>query len=333
MMTKDDEIAKKIVAVGLMSGGLDSILAGMLVAKQGIEVVMVTYCTPFFPCSDEKKARLERICKQIGAKLKIVDVSEEYSKVVRDPKHGYGKNMNPCIDCKVFFLKQAKKLAKQIEAKFIFTGEVVGQRPMSQKSHVLKMIEKEVGLQGKLLRPLSALNMAETEAEKEGWIDRSKLQDIHGRGRKVQISLAKELGITEYQTPAGGCLLTERFYCNRLKDLFGHEANVSKRELDLLRYGRHFRVKNAKIIVGKDEKDNDELLRFKGKSDYKFEAVECSGPITLLIGEKTEGNIEFAAALTARYSSCKGCLVVVRYGREKLDKVISVKPISGIIPL
>ncbi len=176
--------------------------------------------------------------------------------MLRNPKHGYGKNLNPCVDCKIFILKQAKKYAKEIGADFLFTGEVLGERPMSQHGPALKTIAEEAGLKGKLLRPLSAKLMAETVAEKKGLIDRNKLLSIQGRSRKPQIELAKEYGITMYPSPAGGCLLTCEEYAKKLRDLFEHKKRVTMADVALLRVGRHFRVGKNKFIVGRNQAEN-----------------------------------------------------------------------------
>lgn len=316
----------KIKAIGLMSGGLDSILAGKLVTDQGIDVTMLTFSTPFFECNKDKKERLQKICNKIGAKLKVVDVSTDYIKMLKMPRHGFGKNMNPCIDCKILFLKKAKAYAKKVGAKFVFTGEVAGQRPMSQNQGALNIISKEAGLKNKIVRPLSAKLFSITEAEEQGWIDRNKLLDIHGRGRNKQLELAKKWKIVDYQTPAGGCLLTCDGYSNKVNDLFKHKTNVRVKDVEILKIGRHFRIGKNKIVVGRNKSDNEQLVKLRSKSEHVFEVPGHGSPVTLLMGKRTARAIKLAAKLTARYSDTTSIKVLVKYGQDNTDKEILVKP-------
>jgi tRNA U34 2-thiouridine synthase MnmA/TrmU len=222
-------------------------------------------------------------------------------------------------------LKKAKEYARQIGAAFIITGEVLDERPMSQHMKALKIIEEESSLKGKLLRPLSAKLLPKTEAENKGLVDRGKLLDIRGRSRKRQIALAKAFGITEYQSPAGGCLLTYKEFSAKLRDLFQHKKRFSLADVELLKVGRHFRLSENKIIVGRNREENMAFLRLKAQNDYFFEAQGCGSPITLLQGPKTRQAIEKAARLTAYYSDQKKGKVHVKYGREKLEKSIFVE--------
>jgi tRNA U34 2-thiouridine synthase MnmA/TrmU len=244
--------------------------------------------------------------------------------MLRKPKHGYGKNMNPCIDCKIFMIKKAKKYAKEIGADFIFTGEVLGERPKSQHYPALRLIEEEAGLKGKLLRPLSAKLLPETVAEKKGLVDRTKLLNIQGRSRKPQFQLAKEFGIKSYPSPAGGCLLTCEEYSKKLRDLFANKKRVSMADIALLRVGRHFRLGKNKIIVGRNEAENKLLFAQKTPSEYYFELPDIVGPITILQGPKTKKAIETAAKLTAYYSDAETAKVKVNFGREALNKTLIV---------
>ncbi len=207
-------------AISLLSGGLDSILATELIRSQGIEVVAFNVKTPF--CIPKKDGTSEAIeaANQLKIPLKVVNVGKDYLQMLRNPKYGYGKNMNPCIDCKIFMIRKAKKYAKEIGADFLFTGEVLGERPKSQHGPALKIIEEEAGLKGKLLRPLSAKLLRETKAERKGLVDRAKLCNIQGRSRKPQFQLAREFGIKSFPAPAGGCLLTCEEYAKKLRDLF-----------------------------------------------------------------------------------------------------------------
>jgi tRNA U34 2-thiouridine synthase MnmA/TrmU len=305
-----------IKALGLFSGGLDSILAVKLIQSQGIEVRLVNFTTPFFP---SKKAK--EMAKQLKIKLKEIDVTREYLKILKNPKHGYGSFLNPCIDCKIFMLRKAKQYAKKIGAKFIFTGEVLGERPMSQNKNALVLIEKESGLKGKLLRPLSAKLLPITEAEKR-WISRGKLLDIRGRRRERQIELAKKFKIKNYPTPSGGCLLTNNEYAAKAKDLITNNKKISVNDIKLLKIGRHFRHGKNKIIVGRDEEENKELLKLRNSSDYAFEALNIGSPVTLLQGPKTKDSINLAAKLTINYSDSKE-KALVRYGRKLSKKMIA----------
>ena len=314
----------KVKAISLFSGGLDSILATELVRRQGIEVIAYNIKTPFGIPKKDGSSEATQAAEQLKVPLKVQEVDLEYIKMLRNPKHGYGKNINPCVDCKIFILKHAKKYAKEVGADFLFTGEVLGERPMSQHGPALKTIAEEAGLKGKLLRPLSAKLMAETEAEKKGLIDRNNLLSIQGRCRKPQMELAKEFGITVYPSPAGGCLLTCEEYAKKLSDLFEHKKRVTVADVALLRIGRHFRLGENKIVVGRNQAENNFLTTNKTKSDYYFEPSDIVGPTTLLQGPKTKAAVETAAKLTSFYSDAKTPEANVKYGKESLNKSIRV---------
>ncbi|MCJ7793814.1 hypothetical protein MUP42_02655 [Candidatus Bathyarchaeota archaeon] len=313
-----------VKALGLLSGGLDSILATELIRKQDIEVVAFNVKTPFCICKKDGTSEAAEAANQLKVPLKVVSVEKDYLQMLRKPKHGYGKNMNPCIDCKIFMIKKAKKYAKEIGADFIFTGEVLGERPKSQHYPALRLIEEEAGLKGKLLRPLSAKLLPETAAEKKGLVDRTKLLNIQGRSRKPQFQLAKEFGIKSYPSPAGGCLLTCEEYSKKLRDLFANKKRVSMADVALLRVGRHFRLGKNKIIVGRNEAENKFLAAQKTPSEYYFELPDIVGPITILQGPKTKNAIETAAKLTAYYSDAETAKVKVNFGREALNKTLIV---------
>ena len=306
----------------MFSGGLDSILATKLILNQGIEVEALNF-RGFF-CSCKTGLGPVESSKWLGVPLKAVEVDDRYLKMLRNPKHGYGRNMNPCIDCKIFMLKEAKKYADEIGASFIFTGEVLDERPKSQHYPALRTIEEESGLKGRLLRPLSAKLLPETVAEKKGLVKRDQLLAIRGRSRKPQMALAREFGITAYPSPAGGCLLTEAEFAKRLRDLFQHRKCCSVADVALLRLGRHFRLDENKIIVGRNEAENKALITGKARNDLFFEVPEIAGPITVLQGRKTRKAIEIAAALTAFYSDAKTDVVTVHFGKEELDKSVTV---------
>jgi tRNA-specific 2-thiouridylase len=313
----------KVTALALFSGGLDSILAIKLILKQGIDVVAVNFANPFHSCAKDECGVTEAV-KQLGIPLKVVDLGDEYLKLVRNPKHGYGKNINPCIDCRIYILKKAKKYAEEIGADFIFTGEVLDERPMSQHFSALKIVEEESGLKGKILRPLSAKLLPETVIEKKGLVDREKLLGIRGRSRKPQLKLAEEFNIKEYPSPAGGCLLTCSEYADKLRDLFKHKKRCSVADVSLLSVGRHFRLGKNKIIVGRNEAENNVLTVKKARNDYYFEVPDIGSPVTVLQGAKTKNAIRKAAALTAFYSDAKSSKVTVNFGRDRLIKSITV---------
>jgi tRNA U34 2-thiouridine synthase MnmA/TrmU len=313
----------KVKALALFSGGLDSILAVKLILNQGIDVVAVNYVSAFSSCAKDDWGVAEA-AEQLGVPLKVVELGDDYLKMIRKPKHGYGKNLNPCIDCRIFILKKAKKYAEEIGADFIFTGEVLDERPMSQHFNALKTVEEESGLKGKILRPLSARLLPETDMEKKGLVNREKLLGIRGRSRKPQLKLAEEFKIKEYPSPAGGCLLTCREYADKLRDLFKHKKRCSIADAALLSVGRHFRLGKNKIIVGRNEEENKVLTEKKARNDYYFEVPDVGSPITVLQGAKTKKAVRTAAALTAFYSDAKSTEVTVNFGRGSLSESVTV---------
>jgi tRNA-specific 2-thiouridylase len=321
MLTDD---MKQVKALSMLSGGLDSTLATKLILNQGIKVEAVNFDSPF-SLLEKGEGRAAETAKHLGVPLKVINLGNEYLRIVRKPKHGYGKNMNPCIDCRIFMLKKAKKHARETGASFIFTGEVLGERPMSQHFQAMQLVEEESGLKGKLLRPLSAKLLPKTTAEKKGLVDRTKLLEIRGRSRKPQMKLAEEFNIKDYPCPAGGCLLTCREFACKLRDLFQHRKRCSLEDLALLRLGRHFRFGGNKIIVGRNEAENKALTEKKRLNDYYFEVPDVPGPVTLLQGRKSKKAVESAAALTAFYSDAKSDSVTVNFGKESLCKSIIVR--------
>lgn len=310
-------------ALGLLSGGLDSSLAVKLILDQGLDVEAVNFVSPFCLCG-KGGCGAAQVAKNLHVPLKTISVGEEYLRIVRKPRFGYGKNMNPCVDCRIFMLKKAKKYAKEMGASFIFTGEVLGQRPMSQQLRTLGIIEKEAGLKDQIVRPLSAKLLPPTEAEKRGLVKRDKFLEIEGRARKTQLKLAQELNVTDYSCPSGGCLLTYREFACKLRDLFDHKKRVSLRDVQLLKIGRHFRFGKNKIIVGRNEAENHLLLRMRMASDYCFEAQDTGSPMTLLQGPKTRTAIEKAAELTAYHSDKKLGDLPVRFGKGDFNKSIRI---------
>ena len=293
----------KIKAVALFSGGLDSILAVKLIQGQGIEVKGVNFRTPFFGL-DETLV----IAKDLDMDLEIIDITEELLKVLKKPKYGFGKNMNPCIDCHTLMFKKAGEYMAKIGAFFILSGEVLEERPMSQNRNSLNIIEKESGLEGRILRPLSALLLPETIPEKEGWVDRSKLLDISGRSRKRQMELAAKMGIKDYPSPAGGCKLTEPSFSKRLKDLFA-QGQYSLEEIELLKLGRHFRLgRGVKLVVGRNKNENEKIQEFFREGDLLFKAKNLKGPVSLLKGAYriNDNFVGKSCQITARYCDRNG---------------------------
>jgi len=289
----------KIKAVALFSGGLDSILAVKLIQEQGIEVKGINFKTPFFGL-DEAFV----IAKDLNINLEIIDITEELLKILKKPKYGLGKNMNPCIDCHALMFKKAGEYMDKIGASFILSGEVLGERPMSQNRNSLNIIERESGFEGRILRPLSALLLAEIIPEKEGLVDRNKLLDISGRSRKRQMELAAKMGIKDYPSPAGGCKLTEPAFSKRLRDLFFTQESFSIEEIELLKLGRHFRLnKDIKLIVGRNKEENEQLQNFFQEGDFLFKAKNLKGPVSLLKrGSKVNNElINKSCRITARY--------------------------------
>lgn len=312
-------------ALAMISGGLDSILAAKLIKDQGIEVIGICFKSYFFGPKNAIK-----MAKQIGIPLEVVDFSEEHFNVVKSPKHGYGKNINPCIDCHAMMMNYTGKLLEKYEADFIITGEVLNQRPMSQNRISLDIVKKESGFSDKILRPLCAKNLNPTKMELEGLVDREKLLDISGRTRKVQMELAENWGIVDYPSPAGGCKLTEPGYANRLKELLEHKGSASVNDLELLRLGRHFRVSDkAKIISCRTGEETTEIKEYLTTEDMIFLAGDFKGSMVIIIGEPSQEDIEFAAKVTGRY--CKGRneeRVKIKYGyfKKALSNHIEVKP-------
>ncbi|MDD5163599.1 MAG: 7-cyano-7-deazaguanine synthase [Candidatus ainarchaeum sp.] len=320
---------QKIKAIGLLSGGLDSTLAVKLLQDQGIEVIALTFTSPFCLCNQKGKCYSAETAKKLGIASKVIPKGEKYLKLLRNPKHGYGSAMNPCIDCRIFILKEAKSFAKKTGAKFLFTGEVLGQRPMSQHFQALKKIEKEAGLEGKLLRPLSAKLLAPTEAEEKKWVDRNKLLCLQGRTRKPQFELAKKFGINDFPCPSGGCLLTYKEFAAKIRDLFKNKKTVSLKDIAILKIGRHFRIGKNKIIVGRNKEENAQLLGLKQKNEIAFEVPNTGSPVAILQGKKTKSTLQAAAQLTLRYSDCRQEKAEVEYwALPSKKKKIIVKQVS-----
>ncbi|MCX7845138.1 MAG: tRNA 4-thiouridine(8) synthase ThiI [Dictyoglomaceae bacterium] len=293
---------KRAKVLALLSGGLDSILAVWLILQQGIEVMGINFTTPFFNSKNAITAS-----KFLNIPLEIIDITDEYLNILKNPKYGYGKNLNPCIDCHAFMLKKTFELIKEYEADFIITGEVLGERPMSQNIKSLNLVTKYSGVEDYVLRPLSAKLLPPTKPEREGLVDREKLLDIQGRSRKIQLELARKIGLKEIPTPSGGCLLTEKFFSKKLLDLLKNKENITRRDLELLKIGRHFRISDyIKVIVGRNKEENEKLLSYFSEKDSLFKAIEPSAVVLVpdQIIERKEDK-EFIAKISAYYSDHK----------------------------
>lgn len=299
-----------VKAIGLISGGLDSVLAVALLQKQNVEIIGVQILNGFSNVNLDNYREFDayKSSQELNFPLLPIDVTKEYWDILLHPKHGYGKNVNPCIDCHAFMFKTAKKVMEDNNADFVFTGEVLGQRPMSQMLPTLNIIEKESGLVGKLLRPLSAQLLKPTDAENDGRIDRNLLKDFQGRNRTPQLNLAEEFGIENIANAGGtGCYLIDPYYAKKMKDVFKHigKDNLSKTDVEILSIGRHFRLnENCKLIVSRDEAEYYKLLKFK-KNNYYFEILNYAGAIGIGIGNFDNDNLILASQIIARYSKGK----------------------------
>ncbi len=288
--------------MGLVSGGLDSALAVKLVLEQGIAVIGYNLRTPFLGGGNEAVVRT--LAENLGIELVVEDAGEDYVELVRSPRYGRGAALNPCVDCHIYMLRRAEALRRERGASFCFTGEVLGQRPMSQWRRQLELIEREAGLEGKLLRPLSAKLLPPTRPEEEGLVDRRKLLDLRGRTRRPQLALAKAYGVAGYSSPAGGCLLTDKNFAARLADAFAHDEYGAD-DINLLKIGRHFRLPSgAKAIVGRNERENEKILEYLDEGGAAFEIVAVGSPVTLLRPSR-EDDWPAGAALTLRYSDAR----------------------------
>lgn len=324
-------------ALALVSGGLDSQLAAKVVSEQGVEVIGANFRTGF--SSEGDRELFSKIEEDTGIDIRFLSVDEEeYLKIIKDPEHGYGSAMNPCLDCRILVLREAKKYMEEIGADFAITGEVLGQRPMTQRKGTLELIKRKSGLSDRLLRPLSAKLMDPTVPEEEGCVNRDDLLDISGRSRKRQLELAEKYGLNNYSQPAGGCLLTEEEFGHRIQELFDHKGREEStlKDLKLLKHGRHFRLPDgSKAIIGRNEEENEELQEFLNESYWRLELESVPGPLTLVTGNPTEKDFTLAARLTARYSQGrdkKEVEVVLEKGdQEKCCRVEPIDPDAGVI--
>jgi tRNA U34 2-thiouridine synthase MnmA/TrmU len=269
----------------------------------------------------EQNTHAAKVAKSVGIDLRIMDLGQRYIDLIRAPRHGYGKNVNPCIDCKIHMLNEAKAIMQEMGSPFVITGEVLGQRPMSQRRDTLHVIERDSGLKGMILRPLSAALLPPTKAELEGRIDRSRLLGISGRGRGVQLQLAERYGIEGFSTPAGGCLLTDKNFADKLRDMFKDQESITAHDIRILTIGRHFKLDTGvRIVLGRDKRENDALIRIAPYGYHLFTPHEFPGPVALLSGAPTAELKQVAGRLIITYSKklC-GQKRRIRFGTELFD--------------
>ena len=321
-----EEKKKKVVA--LLSGGLDSQLAIKMMQEQGFDVSAVAIKTPFcdFDCGRGCGFEIRERADDLDVNLKTVYLGDEYIEMLKKPKHGIGAGFNPCIDCRSMMFDAAKKHMEEIGAEFIISGEVLGQRPMSQFAPALKKIEKLSNLEGKIVRPLSAALLPATDPEKNGLIKRKDLGMIRGRSRKEQLRMAKDFGIEDPPNAGGGCLLTDPAFSLRAKDLFKHIETPTTNDIDLLKIGRHFRLdENTKLIVGRNENENGMIKSLALPNDILLEAKEHVGPIVMLRGQTGDKYIEFSASVTLRYSDAPKNKIGVVTVHKNEDVEVAIK--------
>ena len=290
-------------AIALFSGGLDSTLAMKLIIDQGIDVLAVNINTGFGGTKDRRE-HMQNMCDQVGAELRIVDIQDEYLQdVLFDPKYGYGKNFNPCIDCHAKMFAVAKRIMEGEGASFLLSGEVMGQRPMSQNKDALQIVLNESNCDGLLLRPMSAKMLAPTIAEINGWVDRDKLEGITGRSRERQMELAKEIGLEDFESPGGGCLLTDENFGKKMFDFIKYDKFEVK-DILVMKYGRHFRLENgAKLVIGRNQEENEHLQNIVNDKYYHVKTLGVPGPHALLSKSATAEDKELATRAVLTY--CK----------------------------
>ena len=290
-------------AIALFSGGLDSTLAMKLIIDQGIEVLAVNISTGFGSTKDRLE-HMQSMCDQVGAELRVVDIQSEYLQdVLFDPKHGYGKNFNPCIDCHAKMFAVAKRIMEKEGASFLLSGEVMGQRPMSQNKDALQTVLNESNCDGLLLRPMSALRLAPTIAEEKGWVDREKLEGITGRSRERQLALAKEIGLADFESPGGGCLLTDENFGKKMFDFIKYDT-FEVRDIPVMKFGRHFRLEGgAKLVIGRNQEENAYLQNIDNDKYYHIKTVGLPGPHALLSKNASEDDKNLASKAILTY--CK----------------------------
>ncbi|NVN93458.1 MAG: hypothetical protein HXX11_23075 [Desulfuromonadales bacterium] len=316
-------------ALALLSGGLDSTLAVKMMLDMGIEVEALNFTSPFCTCTGKNsgcKSEAVRVAQEFNIPIKVIHKGLDYLEIVRNPRHGYGKGVNPCVDCRIYLLQKAKEYMLESGADFVITGEVLGQRPMSQRRDSMRVIERESGLEGLLLRPLSAHHLEPTIPEREGWVDREKLLAIKGRSRKEQIQMADDLDVKNYPCPAGGCLLTELSFVPKVRDVFEHSDELNQRDFRMLKIGRHYRIgKRTKLIIGRDESDNKLLEAAIQPGETSLFWMDGNTPLAAVMGRQDEECLDLATRLLLRYTRAEvgaTCRIrVVINGEESIRQV------------
>jgi hypothetical protein len=321
-------------AIALLSGGLDSSLAVKLMIDQGIEVTAIHFTSPFCNCTPKKAGcgnQAHKIAEELGVEILVMAKGMDYLSIVKDPPHGHGRGMNPCIDCRIYMLRKVREKMASLGASFVVTGEVLGQRPMSQHRNAIELIERESGLKGLILRPLSAHLFPPSLPEQEGLVDREKLLSITGRSRKTQIDLAEKLGIKDYPCPAGGCLLTDPVIASRLRDLFACMPDFEMTDIHLLRVGRHFRIQPAlKVILGRNEAENNRISFLTKPGFTLFTPANFNGPAALATGITNEAEDFLVGGMIARYSKDSADGYELR--REVIGGGVSTVSVEGKLP-
>jgi tRNA-specific 2-thiouridylase len=322
---------KPVKAIAMISSGLDSMLAAKIMRDQGIDVLGLHCVFRFDPTTgSDTQTGLEKLFEPVGIPIRVEEITEPFFQMVLNPPHGYGKGVNPCIDCKIFMFRHAKRIMEETDAQFLITGEVVAQRPMSQHKPTLFHIEKQAGLQRLIVRPLSARILPPTLPEEKGWIHRDQLYEISGRNRREQMALAESFGIRTYNQPAGGCVLTDPAYAKRAKVLLRHrdKSTLCPEDFNLLRLGRHFWMEEGlHVVVGRHEKDNEYLESFRS-GRWAFEAADVTGPLVLAEGIRHEDDLRLAAGITARYCGrSKAGIFRIRYKNAEKSGILDVEPL------
>ncbi len=310
---------QKRKALALLSGGLDSTLAVKMMLDQGVQVEALNFTSPFCTCTGKNsgcKSEAVRVAQEFAIPIKVMNKGLDYLEIVRNPAHGYGKGVNPCVDCRIYLLRKAKEYMAESGADFVITGEVLGQRPMSQRRDTLRVIERESGLEGLILRPLSARHFEPTIPETEGWVDRDKLLAIKGRSRKEQFELADDLDVKNYPCPAGGCLLTELSFVPKVRDMFDHADELNLRDCRLLKIGRHFRIgERTKVIIGRNESDNNLLESVRQPDEAAITWLDGNTPVGVIVGRQDSRNLDLAGRILLRYTKADpaaACRILIR---------------------
>ena len=315
-------------AISLLSGGLDSVLSTKVIMEQGIDVIALHFTSPF-SSKREKERGLQavRAVSELGIGLILKHKGPEFIDVVRSPRYGYGKNINPCIDCRIFMLQKTKEIMADEQASFVVTGEVLGQRPMSQRRDTIRIIEKASGLEGLIVRPLSAMHFSPSIPEQEGILDRDKLLDFAGRSRTPQYRLAEKYNLTEFGSPGGGCLLTDPIFTKKLKDLFEYDNAFTMNDLELLSIGRHFRLRaDTKLIVGRNEMENEKLISLWAAPTYiSFHPIGFRGPIAILKGAFDNEIINISANIMGYYGKNESSAISIESNNGIMNRHVVKK--------